>query len=1472
MDDLKLTLDSGQTHAQLKEVVSELRKVGESTDRAGDKVRTLKSALTAVSKETRAKVVVDVDDSELRRVQRDMAEANRKVARRRMDAAKNRIRREDAPYNAIRERQARDADLKRQQDGIRKQIELEDASIYKRRQGIDRVYDMQEKNQKKFYDREESRLKRKAAMERNMIKENARREETAATERSRSAINREVSKSKRRMAIRRNMPGIQASRSNGAPEYAPLIGPRAPRAMSVKEMGNSEFGQLKEEMQRGNKMAEEYYKPSAKTGRMIADREAKRKAWHAGSKTDEDISIWTKDNRDNHKRNARRDSSGDDGGDRIDQMPQNPLMGRFAQWGMMASGAAASIFLVQMIGQQLANLMDVIMKWEGAVKMVTESFNMNQKDSEKMSETIRAYSRNLGLSQTDSAGAIAAAGKYGKAGSAQSVEQLYGLKQSNMVEDYREAAMVMSLAGTEFGDRAADQYLKKYKSESRQGEDAGSFGFEWEAMKGAGKEAMIHVFSGRDVKYGKSLTKTMMEISKWTNANRDFIGTGFDIVVKSIQAMTTALKFFLPAATLFAGFFVVSNSMKMFSWMLTGLSDAVVGLATKLPFLSKAVAGSIGIMGSLGPAALAVGVAFGGWKLITWGYDLWQFNKLLEKSRNLTAETVKNMSQGQVDSMAHAQKNAIAELTIEIEKLIEVKKKSEALGGASSMFMKPFQFKNDMDLSRKEKQKKDLQVAMLDTEKDLAKSMGLALPKNVNAVKEWQAAFESINAELGIMTDQLLAINKGYRHNDMPDLIAAVGGPMAAAITSHGNFNDMLANDPKVAGKLKLSTTRASMASDGFTAGEEKAYMLRQERAQHQSKYDQALGTRGKTGIDGKYHADAIAGINKELANLSTKNGFEDLITISKALYGTNKSIAQMNMTDFDKKADNINRLNGSNRPKAGLYEGEKVLYTNKLSRDRLRAQGKNPDLEDQKANIMGSNLPSEIKTATANHVQAVDDLKSMQTRIDIEKAKGQEFLSKDLNALELKYKNLKATDRFKNLGIGKQEDYDRIMAYNAKISKSNLSVSGFQQDKLHGNIQSGKQGFMTEAEAMAGLNITMEKLGLKIDAMDSEKYSAADKQRMKNLALGKGKQDVDMSVVQEALKYFSNIDRQKGQGMSDNTIDLRKRADVLSVAKLGTQGNTSQATRDTIAANKAFELLQDTNANKLRAWDDYYDRTQVMTAEHYSNEKAKIDNAYRVNEAGLSDHLREMERIESMRQLDTKNRRTLGFSEDMSLAGENVLASLTKSYQTFGEMTETTMTRAFNGISRTLTQGIMGTKDFKDAFKDMARAIMGDLVQMIIKQEMFNLLFGAGQATGGGVGGMVGMLGRFFGSANGNVVNGISAYSNQVVSSPTFVPGGSRVQAYATGGALFGEAGPEAIMPLSRMSSGNLGVEVASGGGSAPNIEIRIENNGKPVDAKQKEMKWDASQNKFICGIVLDAVTKNTGNFRTVLKGSLTA
>ena len=115
------------------------------------------------------------------------------------------------------------------------------------------------------------------------------------------------------------------------------------------------------------------------------------------------------------------------------------------------------------------------------------------------------------------------------------------------------------------------------------------------------------------------------------------------------------------------------------------------------------------------------------------------------------------------------------------------------------------------------------------------------------------------------------------------------------------------------------------------------------------------------------------------------------------------------------------------------------------------------------------------------------------------------------------------------------------------------------------------------------------------------------------------------------------------------------------------------------------------------------------------------------------------------------------------------------------------------------------GTKSVKDAFRSMARAIIKELYEVLVVQQL------VGSAKAGSRSGIAGGIMDFFGSANGNAMyngNVIPFANGGVVSGPTTFP----MSAGRTG--LMGEAGPEAIMPLKRGKDGKLGVQAEGGAG----------------------------------------------------------
>ncbi|MEF4512939.1 phage tail tape measure protein [Escherichia coli] len=130
------------------------------------------------------------------------------------------------------------------------------------------------------------------------------------------------------------------------------------------------------------------------------------------------------------------------------------------------------------------------------------------------------------------------------------------------------------------------------------------------------------------------------------------------------------------------------------------------------------------------------------------------------------------------------------------------------------------------------------------------------------------------------------------------------------------------------------------------------------------------------------------------------------------------------------------------------------------------------------------------------------------------------------------------------------------------------------------------------------------------------------------------------------------------------------------------------------------------------------------------------------------------------------------------------------------------------------------------------------------VLREVSKILMNAAIVNGlkslSGAGGWLGTVGGWISGAVANAKGGVytsanlSAYSNTIVDTPTYF-------AFAKGAGLMGEAGPEAIMPLTRAADGSLGVRAignVNGGGGfvySPVYHISIQNQGSngEIDAR---------------------------------------
>ncbi len=153
-----------------------------------------------------------------------------------------------------------------------------------------------------------------------------------------------------------------------------------------------------------------------------------------------------------------------------------------------------------------------------------------------------------------------------------------------------------------------------------------------------------------------------------------------------------------------------------------------------------------------------------------------------------------------------------------------------------------------------------------------------------------------------------------------------------------------------------------------------------------------------------------------------------------------------------------------------------------------------------------------------------------------------------------------------------------------------------------------------------------------------------------------------------------------------------------------------------------------------------------------------------------------------------------------------------------------------------------------KASVTDLTNTIIKQLIRLGTQKMIVWLMSMWG---GGGIGGVQRESIPITTNAKGNVYNSpsLSAYSGKVYNTP-------QPFMFAKGAGIFGEAGPEAIMPLSRGSDGKLGVKAGGVGGGSITVNII----GAPEGTKTEE-RQDENGNTSIDVLIGQIESKMAGN-----------
>lgn len=204
------------------------------------------------------------------------------------------------------------------------------------------------------------------------------------------------------------------------------------------------------------------------------------------------------------------------------------------------------------------------------------------------------------------------------------------------------------------------------------------------------------------------------------------------------------------------------------------------------------------------------------------------------------------------------------------------------------------------------------------------------------------------------------------------------------------------------------------------------------------------------------------------------------------------------------------------------------------------------------------------------------------------------------------------------------------------------------------------------------------------------------------------------------------------------------------------------------------------------------------------------------------------------------------------------------------GKQVETTFTNAFKNMEDAMVQfAITG----KMNFTNFANSVVADIMRIYVRMAITGLIGKVGGMFAAGATGSTGQDTRLeTGGAMSNMqanggawLGGVQKFaSGGVFNSPHLFP-------MANGGTgMLGEAGPEAVMPLTRGSDGKLGVR-SSGGGSV--VQVNIVNNGASDGYQASASQSTDSNGNDMITVLIDKVkgamsqdVRNNGQFTRLL------
>ena len=315
-----------------------------------------------------------------------------------------------------------------------------------------------------------------------------------------------------------------------------------------------------------------------------------------------------------------------------------------------------------------------------------------------------------------------------------------------------------------------------------------------------------------------------------------------------------------------------------------------------------------------------------------------------------------------------------------------------------------------------------------------------------------------------------------------------------------------------------------------------------------------------------------------------------------------------------------------------------------------------------------------------------------------------------------------------------------------------------------------------------------------------------------------KAQQDADSQLKVLAINQEGRLKKQT-LTINNYTDALSRQNQALQQAGQRAALGVGQGDRQNALNGELNGIADQANQQRLDLARDKADAARNMSADEYNQKLAAVNKS----ESDLAQTTLSNYEQMSAAQSDWRNGATAAFQNYMDSARDVAGQTKTLFGNAFSSMEDAVVNFALTG---------------KLSFADFAKSILADMARIATRQassQLLSSLFGAGLSYFGGSGSGGASQAGYTGTDLSNFTPGSiqakggawsggvqmfadgGAFTNTIVSKPTaFGMAGGK-----TG--VMGEAGEEAIMPLTRTANGKLGVSAVGGGGGGVNLSLSM-------------------------------------------------